>query len=130
MKELNKYHWLADKKIAKDLENKYSSLINGIDILPYYEQDNEALFNHCFLNFPYCCPSDMYHFFDYETPEEFEEKISQVRVVTKEEIINGDYDIGNLTEFYDLLNDDDLTYEEIEEIVLKRLDNFNKHIKK
>jgi len=125
MKELNNYNWLADKNIAEELENKYSLLIDGIDILPYYEQDNEALFNHCFLKFPYCCPSDMYHFFDYDTPEEFEQKINQVRIVTKEEIISGDYDIGNITEF-DVLLDDDLTDKEVEEIVLKRLDSFNK----
>ena len=124
MKELNNYDWLADKNIAEELENKYSLFIDSIDILPYYEQDNEALFNHCFLKFPYCCPSDMYHFFDYETPQEFEQKINQVRIVTKEEIINGDYDIGNLVEF----SYDDLTYDEIEEIALKRLDNFNAHI--
>ena len=129
MKELNNYNWLADKNIAKELENKYSLLIDSIDILPYYEQDNEALFNHCFLKFPYCCPSDMGHFFDYCTSKEFEEKINQVRIVTKEEIISGDYDIGNVAEFDYLLDDDNLTDEEIEEIVLKRLDNFIKHIK-
>jgi hypothetical protein len=125
MKELNHYNWLSDKNIAKELENKHSLLIDEIDILPYYEQDNEALFNHCFLKFPYCCPSDMYHFFDYDTPAEFEQKINQVRIVTKEEIISGDYDICSIAEFYDLFNDD-LTDEEVEEIVLKRLDSFNK----